>query len=797
MIDVSTLNPPQREAVLHSEGPLLVLAGAGSGKTRVLTYRIANLIENHGVRPWQILALTFTNQAANEMRERTERLTGVSVKDMWVMTFHSFCARVLRFDIEALGVHTSKFTIYDDSDQGTVISDIIKKMGLDEKRVPKNYIRSLISEAKNSSDSPEHYLSEVGDTSGKSVEIYREYQKRLIAADALDFDDLLIKVVELFTSCPEVLEKYRARFRYVLVDEYQDTNTVQYNIVRLLTEESRNLCVVGDDDQSIYGWRGADIRNILDFEKDFPGAKVVRLEQNYRSTKPILDKANLVIQNNRGRKEKSLWTDRKSGEPVELLTCDTERDEAYTIGTMIAQGHRRGRSYNDYAVLYRTHAQSRVIETTLQQSFRIPVSLIGGTRFYEYKEVKDILAYLRLVANTNDDVAFRRIVNVPKRSIGQATLSELAFHAEQADVSLFNAASMDGLCPPKIQQKLASFTELMVDLFAARREKPLDELAEYVIERTGYIAYLTEQQDGLLETRIENIEELIGAMREHMEANEGAEVDMLQSFLENAALLSSSDDISEEDGTVKLMTMHCAKGLEFPVVFIPGMEENVFPSSKSREDDTRMEEERRLCYVGVTRAEQKLYLLCCRSRMLYGDRQMNPPSRFLEEMELVDEGSSRSRSSYGGYGFGGSYGTYGSYGGRGAVSSKQGSAGAYPKSPKAAQGAKASPSVPVKGNGISGLAPAGFGAKSIPGFGQAPSPAPARPAQKAPAGNGKLLVGSAYKKHQRVMHEKFGRGVITDISGSGDTATLTVDFEKFGIKRLAAGYVAMQLLEDE
>lgn len=782
MIDLSSLNPPQREAVLHTEGPLLVLAGAGSGKTRVLTYRIANLIENHGVRPWQILALTFTNKAASEMRERTERLTGVSAKDMWVTTFHSFCAKVLRFDIEALGVYTSKFTIYDDQDQGTVISDIIKKMGLDEKRVPKNYVRSLISEAKNSSDSPERYLSETGDTSGKITDIYREYQKRLVAADALDFDDLLIRTVDLFASCPDVLEKYRSRFKYVLVDEYQDTNTVQYEIVRLLTEESRNLCVVGDDDQSIYGWRGADIRNILDFEKDFPGAKVVRLEQNYRSTTPILDKANLVIRNNKGRKEKSLWTDRKSGEPVELIVCDTERDEAYTIGGIIAQGHRRGRSFNDYAVLYRTHAQSRVIETTLQQSFRIPVSLIGGTRFYEYKEVKDILAYLRLIANTNDDVAFRRIVNVPKRSIGQATISELGYLAEQADVSLFNAASMDGLAPEKLRKKLEGFTSLMVDLFAARREKPLDELAEYVIDRTGYMKYLEEQQDGLLETRIENIEELVGAMREHMETNEGTEGDMLQSFLENAALLSSSDDISEEDGTVKLMTMHCAKGLEFPVVFMPGMEENIFPSSRSREDDTRMEEERRLCYVGVTRAEAKLYLLCCRTRMLYGDRMMNPPSRFLEEMELIEDGGSRSRSSfggYGGYGFGGGYSGY---------------SGGKPMQTKPAQ-PKPAQKKSVQGKGVSGLAPAGFGAKSIPGFG-APQPQ-AKPAVKAPAGNGKLLVGSAYQKHQRVIHDKFGKGVITEISGRGDTATITVDFEKYGIKRLAAGYVTMRLDEEE
>ena len=757
MIDFSTLNPPQREAVETVDGPLLVLAGAGSGKTRVLTYRIANLIENHGVRPRQILALTFTNKAASEMRERTEKLTGISAKDMWVTTFHSFCAKVLRFDIEALGTHTAKFTIYDDGDQTTVVKDIIKKMGLDEKRVPHGMVRSLISEAKNSSEDPVHYLAEVGDSSGNIASIYREYQKRLAAADALDFDDLLLKTVELFKSCPEVLEKYRRRFRYILVDEYQDTNTIQYGIVRLLSEESRNICVVGDDDQSIYGWRGADIRNILDFEKDFPGAKVVRLEQNYRSTKPILDKANLVIKNNSGRKEKALWTERKSGEPVELLTCDNERDEAYSIGSIIANGHRRGRSYNDYAVLYRTHAQSRVIETTLQQSFRIPVSLIGGQRFYDYKEVKDILAYLRLASNTNDDVSFRRIVNVPKRSIGAASISELAMHADQLDVSLFNAASMDGIIPAKLQAKFRPFTELMVDIFAARREKPLDELAKFVIERTGYMAYLAEQQDGLLETRVENIEELIGAMKVHMEENAESEADPLQSFLENAALLASSDDISEADGTVKLMTMHCAKGLEFPVVFMPGMEENIFPSARSREDGTRMEEERRLCYVGITRAEQKLYMLCCRSRMLYGDRQMNMPSRFLTEMGMVDENG---RSGSASRGFGGRTNDF-------------------------TQRAQASSAKQIKPTSY-GFGPTPKPASSYAGFGQAQK-------HVSPAASGGS--GGKYKKLQRVVHDKFGRGVVTDVSGTGATQTITVDFEKFGVKRLAAAYAAMKIEE--
>ncbi|MBQ4341037.1 MAG: UvrD-helicase domain-containing protein [Clostridia bacterium] len=778
MIDISTLNPPQKEAVHYTEGPLLVLAGAGSGKTRVLTYRIANLIENHGVAPWHILALTFTNKAAAEMRERTEKLTGLSAKDMWVTTFHSFCAKLLRFDIEALGLYTRDFTIYDDADQNTVISDIIKRMGLDEKKVPKGYIRSLISEAKNSGEEPERYIADVGDVSGKTLDIYREYQKKLLAANALDFDDLLLVTVKLFTNCPEVLEKYRRRFEYVLVDEYQDTNTVQYRIVRLLCEERRNICVVGDDDQSIYGWRGADIRNILDFENDFPGAKVVRLEQNYRSTKPILDKANLVIKNNSERKDKTLWTAMKTGEPVELLNCDTERDEAYTIGQIIASAHRRGANYNDYAVLYRTHAQSRVIETTLQQSFRIPVTLIGGQRFYEYKEVKDILAYLRLTANTNDDVAFRRVVNVPKRAIGPASLAELAGYAEAKDISLFNAATMDGVIPAKTQAKFHRFTELMAEFFAARRELPLDELASFIIERTGYMQYLAEQQDGLLETRVENIEELIGAMREHMEENPDAD-DMLQSFLENAALMSGADELSEEEGTVKLMTLHSAKGLEFPVVFMPGMEENIFPSSRSREDENKLQEERRLCYVGVTRAKRKLYLMRCRSRMLYGDRMVNPPSRFLVEMELVD-GDDAERSPYsGGFGFGGGYSRGSGYS-RPAPVRPSASAG---RAAGNAQKPFAKPSSVQTG-------------KANNGFGQTSFLTPQPGASKKPS-TGKVLVGGAYKVMQRVEHEKFGRGVITDIKGTGNAATLTVDFERYGIKRLAAGYVMMREVEDD
>ncbi len=739
MLDLKTLNSEQREAVLHTEGPLLVLAGAGSGKTRVLTYRIANLIENHDVMPWRILALTFTNKAAAEMRQRTEALTGISAKDMWVMTFHSFCARVLRFDIAVLGGYTSQFTIYDDADQTSIVSDIIKQQGIDEKKLSKGYFRSLISQAKNSSESPEQYLFEVGDRDGKAVDVYRAYQKRLAAANALDFDDILLKTVELFRKHPDVLERYQNRFRYILVDEYQDTNIIQYNIVRMLSEKHRNLCVVGDDDQSIYGWRGADIRNILDFEKDFDGAAVIRLEQNYRSTKPILEAANHVICNNVGRKEKTLRTERSGGEKVELITVDTERDEAYTIGTLISTYRRRGRSYNDFAVLYRTHAQSRTLEAVLQQSFRIPVSLIGGTRFYEFKEVKDILAYLRLIANTDDDVSFKRIVNTPKRNIGDATIRELGIVSSQHNMSLFNAAAYPGMLAPKTAAKLAPFMELMSEFFAARRELPLHELAKLIIERTRYIEHLEDQHDGLLETRVQNIEELLGAMREHTDGID-EDVDALDSFLENAALLSSSDDISDEDGTVKLMTLHCAKGLEFPVVFLPGMEENIFPSARSCEEE-KLEEERRLCYVGVTRAMDKLFLLNTRSRTLYGERRQNPPSRFLEEMGLIEpqEGERRSTMI------------------RPAVRSGRQSASVQQST--------------------------GFG----PAVKEKSKPAARSVASQA---------GATYRALQRVIHSTFGRGVVTEVSGTGGSCIVTVDFEKYGVKRLAAAYTPMRI-DDE
>lgn len=756
MIDLNLLNKEQREAVEWVNGPLLVLAGAGSGKTRVLTYRIANLIDNHGVAPWSVLALTFTNKAAREMMERTEQLTGISHSSMWITTFHAFCAKLLRIECDSIG-YDRQFAIYDDQDQSTLIGDLIKQQGLDEKRFSKAMVRSMISEAKNSSDAPERYLFETGSEGGKLVDIYRAYQNKLKSCNAMDFDDLLLKTVELLRDNESIRSKYQSRFRYVLVDEYQDTNFPQYQIVRYLCSKHRNICVVGDDDQSIYGWRGADIRNILEFEKDFEGAKVIRLEQNYRSTKPILEAANKVINNNSGRKEKRLWTNKPGGERVEFICVDSERDEAYHIARLICDIRRtQDRSYNDFAILYRTHSQSRVLESVLTTGFGIPISIIGGARFYAYKEIKDLIAYLKLIANPNDDVAFKRIINVPKRGIGETTIGQIESVARNNDTSMFLTAMRADVLPSRIVSKLEPFIALMRDLFVKRYELSLDELTNYIVEATHYVEFLSGQSDGMLETRLENIDELLGAMKEHCEAlPEGA--DALNSFLENAALNSEADNVDESDGTVKLMTLHCAKGLEFPIVFLPGMEEGIFPSSRSRQDPTRLEEERRLCYVGITRAKEKLYTFAARGRMLYGVRSQNKPSQFLEEMELIapeaDDGCD------GDYGF-----SYGFESSRTPVRTN----------PNPTANGRARASTQQRSSAVS--------TRVSPGGNTAHTESAARPTVD-------------YKKFQRVEHLIFGRGTVVDISGRGNASIITVEFDQAGTKKLAAAYTPMKILE--
>ena len=783
MLNLNLLNKEQREAVETVDGPLLVLAGAGSGKTRVLTYRIANLIENHGVAPWSILALTFTNKAAKEMKERTDKLIGIEESDMWVTTFHSFCVRVLRIDIDRLG-YDSRFVIYDEQDQNGIIKDIVSPQIFDEKRMSKGLVRSMISQAKNSGESPERFLLDSGTgMDDKLVEIYRAYQKKLKSSNALDFDDLLIKTVELFETCPDVLEKYRKKFRFVLVDEYQDTNAPQYRIIKLICGEHRNICVVGDDDQSIYGWRGADIRNILDFEKDFPGAKVIRLEQNYRSTKAILDCANSVITHNMGRKSKKLWTAKVGGSPVEFLNVQNERDEAYNIAkTIIDLRRREDRKFNDFAILYRTHAQSRVLESVLVSGFGIPISVIGGTRFYARREIKDLLSYLRLIANPSDDGALKRIINVPKRSIGEATVSAIESLSESMDQSMLITILTPGILPEKISKKVSRFADLMRVLFAKRYELSLEMLTEYIIDAIGYAQYIVEQGDDNLETRQENIEELLGAMREHEEQITPGS-DALQSFLELTALNSDADNIDESDGTVKLMTLHSAKGLEFPVVFMPGMEDDIFPSRRSKEDETGIEEERRLCYVGVTRAKERLYLYAAEQRALYGQTQHNDPSIFLEEMGFISEDTPMKRNSFGSagrdsYGWGSSFGRGSSYGyERSGISDK-------PRS----DGVSIDPDVTAVIRKLNGLDRSSDTSRTSP-------------RQASPSGSGHSAATKAsaakrsYKTQQRIRHPQFGEGTIIDISDAGSTVILSIDFDSVGVKRIAAGYVNLEIIE--
>ncbi len=641
MIDLNALNPQQRAAVEQTEGPLLVLAGAGSGKTRVLTYRVAYLMER-GVAPWHILAITFTNKAAREMAERVHRLAGEASEDAWISTFHSCCVRILRRDIEKLG-YKRQFAIYDEDDRTSVIRSVARELKLSDKEYPPKQIRAVISDAKNRLLTPPEWLKESGGDfrSRQLYEAYRLYEQTLRSNNALDFDDLLIKTLELLAEHPPVLEYYRNRFHYILVDEYQDTNAAQYMLVRLLAGDRHNLCVVGDDDQSIYGWRGADLRNILDFEKDFPECVTIKLEQNYRSTGNILDAANQVIAHNRGRKEKALWTEAGSGERIALYHAMDERDEAAFIAAMSRKLIAAGENQGNIAVLYRTNAQSRVLEEAFVRS-GIQYRVYGGQRFYERKEVKDLVAYMRALANPDDDVSTRRIINEPRRGIGDTTVDKLAEYARENDMPLMTAVLDCENAPLSARPKklLGEFAALMIDLTELMYEKKPSEFLEELIGRTGYVKALEADKSEENQNRIENIRELQGAVTEFERLNpEGG----LNDFLENVALVSDLDAMNESGGAVTLMTLHSAKGLEFNDVFLAGMEEGVFPLTRAVFDDTLMEEERRLAYVGITRAKKRLFLSHARTRALYNTRNANELSRFVTEIpqRLIVDGMGR------------------------------------------------------------------------------------------------------------------------------------------------------------
>ncbi len=645
MSNLEALNREQQEAVLHTEGPLLILAGAGSGKTRVLTYRIAHLIDECGVNPWNILAITFTNKAAGEMRERVDKLVGYGSESVWVSTFHSACVRILRRYIDRLGFDTN-FTIYDAEDQKTVIKDVCRRMCLDTKLYKERSLLNAISHAKDEFLSPHEFQMDArGDFRMEKVaQVYLEYQKALKDNNALDFDDLIVKAVELFQSCPDVLEYYQNRFQYIMVDEYQDTNTVQFKLVSILAQKKKNLCVVGDDDQSIYKFRGANIGNILNFEKVFPEARVIKLEQNYRSTQHILDAANNVIANNCGRKEKALWTQNGAGKPIGFRLFANAYDEAEYVADEIRTRVREGEAEcRDFAVLYRTNAQSRAFEERFLLA-NIPYKLVGGVNFYSRKEIKDLLAYLKTIDNGKDDLAVRRIINVPKRGIGAVTLNKVQDYAEGHMASFFEALEDADKIPGlgKAALKIVPFVELIHGLrLQLANGTSLQNLMENILERTGYAKELKDEGTDEADARLENIDELITKIVTY---EEGAEQPSLGEFLEEVALVADIDSVEDGDDRVLLMTLHSAKGLEFPFVYLTGMEDGIFPSYLSIVADNpleEIEEERRLCYVGITRAMRELTLTSARARMIRGENQHNNISRFVWEIpqELMEKRS--------------------------------------------------------------------------------------------------------------------------------------------------------------
>lgn len=628
-----TLNDRQCEAVKHTEGPLLITAGAGSGKTKVLTCRIAHLLEL-GVAPYRILAITFTNKAAKEMKERVTNLVGAQADSIWLSTFHSFCAKLLRFEVDGFHGYTRNFTIYDSSDQLVLVKDCLKKLNLDDKQFTPRSVLGTISSAKNVLMDAKAFAAKASDFYEQKVaDVYALYQEKLRENNAVDFDDLLFLAVRLLQENEEVREKYQSRFQYILVDEYQDTNHAQYALTKILAARWRNICVVGDADQSIYAWRGADIRNIIDFTRDYPDAASIKLEQNYRSTKTILHAANAVIDNNESRPKKTLWTENPTGNKIIHYQAQTEHDEADYIAGVIYNRHEISHEpYGDMAILFRTNAQSRVLEEKLMR-YAIPYTMVGGTKFYDRKEIKDVLAYLRLLYNPEDSLSLTRIINVPKRNIGATTMEHVAAYAEAQGISLFEALSSTDEIPvtKRAKASLENFAAMIFDLLNDIEGKDVLSLIETVIKQTGYGDMLDKEaeHDPQGESRKENVGEFLSVAKDYMDSNPEGN---LQDFLENVALVSDVDDFESSDSKVTLMTLHAAKGLEFPVVFLTGLDEGLFPHSRTLMDPAQVEEERRLAYVGITRAERQLYMTNAVTRTMYGRISAYMPSRFLAEI---------------------------------------------------------------------------------------------------------------------------------------------------------------------
>jgi ATP-dependent DNA helicase II len=775
-MDLSRLNKEQQEAVKHMEGPLLILAGAGSGKTTMMTHRIAYMLEK-GVSPYNILAVTFTNKAAGEMKDRIESLTG-GTRGMWVMTFHAMCVRILRNHGEVLGFKNG-FSIYDESDKKALLKRIVKDLKIDEKIYPISYLGSVISSCKEAEEDPDDYIenNSMNFKAETVAKVYARYMEDLQQNNAMDFDDLLWNVVKLFEASSEVLSYYQERFKYIMVDEYQDTNYLQYKLIHALAEKSHNLCVVGDDDQCIYQWRGADIRNILDFEKDFPETKVIKLEQNYRSDANILDLANSVIANNRNRKAKELWTDRNEGSKITYRRLEDEQREAWYVGGEIQRLHdEEGIPFNDMAILYRKNAQSRPFEEKF--SFRgIPYRVLGGTRFYDRKEIKDVMSYMHLVENPSDDVAMARIINEPKRGLGPKSLGGIVSYAKAYKLSIFEALNEQevlGSLSRKSRAAVEDLVTMLDELGAEQDNMELSDIYDNLIRRTGYLTALEAENTVEADARIENILELRSVIAEFEEKAAGSvltdeedefreerdrlredgfdvkEPTLLQSFLERIALLSDIDNRDESEDAVVMMTLHSSKGLEFPVVFMPGMENGLFPGSTSMDDPSKMEEERRLCYVGITRAMRKLYLTGAQTRMLYGRTDFTIESEFMREMDTnLLEGdptvAERTASA------GGIRGDGGILGMREFKGRYEGSADGY----------DASFSKP-------------FDALKF---------------AKKQASKG--ISNEGFEAGDRIRHPKFGEGLLID----QDAKTLTIAFDSVGIKKLGKGFVKLTKVE--
>ena len=750
------MNDRQAEAVQTTEGPLLIMAGAGSGKTRVLTHRIAYLIDEKMVNPWNILAITFTNKAAREMKERAAALNPAT-QDCLIATFHSMCVRILRREADHIG-YNRNFTIVDPGEQRTLMKRILKNLNLDPKKWNERAILGTISNAKNDLIDEVAYANLAGDMYTEIVaKCYTAYQKELRQSEAMDFDDLIMLTLRLFDQNPDVLTYYQQRYQYIHVDEYQDTNHAQYQLVKLLASRFKNICVVGDADQSIYGWRGADMQNILDFEKDYPEAKVVLLEENYRSTKTILQAANEVIRNNRNRRPKNLWTQNEDGEEIVYYRANDEQDEALFVARTIDQLSREGYSHKDFAVLYRTNAQSRTVEEALLKS-NIPYTMVGGTKFYSRKEIRDVISYLNLIANPSDNISYERVVNEPKRGVGPGTVDKIRNFAASQEISLLDASANILLSPVKgkAAQAVYEFANLILDLRDRLDDYSVTELVELVLKKTGYSAALAAQATLESQARIENIEEFLSVTKNFDEnpdnpADETG-LDKLSRFLNDLALIADTDDGDQESSEVTLMTLHAAKGLEFPVVFLVGMEENVFPLSRASEDEDELEEERRLAYVGITRAEKILYLTNANSRLLYGRTNYNQPTRFLREISsdlLNYQGLARPANSS----FKVSY-----------TNSDTSKFGQGMSLAQALQERKRQ------------AAPSSISTGSLP-FGKSSQPS-----------NPEVAWAIGDIAH----HKKWGDGTVLAVSGSGNSQELKINFPEVGLKKVLASIAPIE-----